>query len=89
MIAIILSCSGGIEMPDVLIRDVDNLVLNSIKAKAKRRNRSLQTHMKIIMRKEAEQPEIMSEIELLRKFRASLRPQKIDSLKLLRQDRNR
>lgn len=76
-------------MPDVLIRDVDNLVLNSIKAKAKRRNRSLQTHMKIIMRKEAEQPEIMSEIELLRKFRASLRPQKIDSLKLLRQDRNR
>lgn len=77
-------------MPDVLVRDVDVFVLDKIKLRAKRQNRSLQSEMKIIMRIAAERPEPMSELELLRKFRASLtKVNKSDSTELLREDRDR
>lgn len=77
-------------MPDVLVRNVDNVVLDKIKLRAKRQNRSLQSEMKNIMRIASERPEPMSELELLRKFRASLtKVQKSDSTELLREDRDR
>lgn len=76
-------------MPDVLVRDVDVAVLDRIKAKAKRSNRSLQAQLKNIIRDAAEQPDALSEIELLRKFRASLQPQKTSAVELLREDRSR
>lgn len=76
-------------MPDVLVRNVEPAVVDRIKAQAKRSNRSLQSQMKLIMREAANRPEPLSQIELLRKFRASLGPQKTDSVELLRADRKR
>ena len=76
-------------MPDILVRDVDVAVLERIKATAKRSNRSLQAHLKNIIRDAAEQPDLPSEIELLRKFRGSLKTQKTSAVDLLREDRDR
>ncbi len=90
MIARYFSVLGDEIMPDVLVRNVDNVVLDKIKLRAKRQNRSLQSEMKNIMRIASERPEPMSELELLRKFRASLtKVQKSDSTELLREDRDR
>lgn len=77
-------------MPNVLIRDVDIFDLDRIKAQAKRQNRSLQAEMKIIIKAAAERRDPMSELELIRKIRASNKKiNKTDSVDLLREDRNR
>ena len=77
-------------MPNVLVRDVEVSVLDRLKLRAKRQNRSLQTEMKIILNNAAEQREPLSELELLRKFRSSLtKVNKSDSADLLREDRDR
>jgi plasmid stability protein len=77
-------------MPNVLIRDVDTLDLDRIKARAKRQNRSLQAEMKIIIKAAAERRDPISELELIRKIRASNKKiNKTDSVDLLREDRNR
>ncbi len=77
-------------MSSVLIRDVDGAVLDAIKLWAKRRNRSLQSEMKIIMQAAAERREPLSELELIRKIRASnTKVNKTDSAELLREDRDR
>ncbi|MEQ1604551.1 MAG: hypothetical protein ABL999_06755 [Pyrinomonadaceae bacterium] len=77
-------------MPDVLVRDVDVIDLNKIKLRAKKQNRSLQAEMKIILHTAASRPEPMSELELIRKIRASnTKVNKTDSVDLLREDRNR
>ena len=76
-------------MPDVLVRDIEVAVLDRLKLRAKRQNHSLQSEMKMIFNEAAERREPLSELELLRKFRASLKPQKTDSVDLLREDRNR
>ena len=77
-------------MPDVLVRDVEVAVLDSLKLRAKRQNRSLQSEMKMIFREAAERREPLSELEVIRKIRASVKnPQTTDSVELLREDRNR
>jgi len=76
-------------MPDVLVRNIEVAVLDRLKIRAKRQNHSLQSEMKMIFNEAAERREPLSELELLRKFRASLKPQKTDSVDLLREDRNR
>lgn len=77
-------------MPNVLVRDVEVSVLDRLKLRAKRQNRSLQTEMKIILNKAAEQREPLSELELIRKLRASnTKVNKTDSADLLREDRDR
>jgi plasmid stability protein len=77
-------------MPDVLVRDVDVSVLDKIKLRAKRQNRSLQSEMKIIFREAAEKREPLLELELIRKIRASnTKVNKTDSADLLREDRER
>lgn len=77
-------------MPNVLVRDVEVSVLDRLKLRAKRQNRSLQAEMKIIFREASERLEPMSELELLRKFRSSLtKVNKSDSADLLREDRDR
>ncbi len=77
-------------MPDVLVRDVDVLVLDKIKLWAKRQNRSLQSEMKIIMSDAAKRREPLSELELIRKIRASnTKVNTTDSADLLREDRDR
>ena len=77
-------------MLELLVRAVDAAILDKIKRNAKRRNRSLQSEMKIMMTEIAERPEPLSELELIRKIRASIKtPQTTDSVELLREDRNR
>lgn len=77
-------------MPDVLVRDIDVVDLDRIKSRAKRQNRSLQAEMKIILHAAASRPEPLSELELIRKIRASnTKVNKTNSADLLREDRDR
>jgi len=75
---------------DVLVRSVPISALDKIKARAKRKNTSFQSEMIIIINEAANRAEPLSELELVRKFRASLtKVNKSDSVELLREDRNR
>ena len=76
-------------MPDVLVRDVDEKVLEKLKNKAARNGRSLQREVQIILN-EAINFEPLSDAEVARKIKDSLRGrQHSDSAELLREDRNR
>ncbi len=77
-------------MPNVLVRDVEVSVLDRLKLRAKRQKRSLQAEMKTIFEDAAARPEPLSELELIRKIRASnTKVNKTDSADLLREDRDR
>lgn len=77
-------------MPNVLVRNVEVSVLERLKLRAKRQNRSLQSEMNIILRDAAEKREPLTELELARKVKASLKNvQQTDSAQLLREDRDR
>ncbi len=76
-------------MPNVLVRDVDEKVLEKLKNKAARNGRSLQREVQIILN-EAINFEPLSDAEVARKIKDSLRGrQHSDSAELLREDRNR
>lgn len=77
-------------MPDVLVRDIDVVVLEKIKGKAKHRKTSLQSELKTLITNFANSPEPMSKLELIRMIRASnTKVNKTDSVDLLREDRDR
>lgn len=77
-------------MPDVLVRDVEASVLDKLKVRAKRRNRSLQAEMKIILTAAADIQEPLSSLEVIRRIRASnTKVNRTDSADLLREDRER
>ena len=77
-------------MPNVLVRDVEDSVLDRLKLRAKRQNRSLQAEMKIILQDAAARREPLSELQLIRKIRSlNTRVNKTDSADLLREDRDR
>lgn len=77
-------------MPNVLVRDVEVSVLDRLKLRAKRQNRSLQAEVKVILQNAAAIPEPLSELALIRKIRASnTKVNKTDSADLLREDRDR
>lgn len=77
-------------MPNVLVRDVEVSVLDRLKLRAKRKNRSLQAEMKIVLQDAAARAEPLSQLELMRKIRASnTKINKTDSADLLREDRDR
>lgn len=76
-------------MPDVLVRDVDEKVLEKLKTKAARNGRSLQREVQIILN-EAISFEPLSDVEVARKIKNGLRGRAhSDSTELLREDRNR
>jgi len=76
-------------MPDVLVRNVDEKVIEKLKNKAARNGRSLQREVQIIL-SEAIRPESLSDAEVAKKIKDSLRGrQHSDSAELLREDRNR
>jgi len=76
-------------MPDVLVRDVDEKVLEKLKNKAARNGRSLQREVQIILN-EAINFEPLTDAEVARKIKDSLRGREhSDSAELLREDRNR
>lgn len=76
-------------MPNVLVRDVDEKVLEKLKTKAARNGRSLQREVQIIL-SEAIDFEPLTDAEVARKIKDSLRGRShSDSAELLREDRNR
>ena len=76
-------------MPNVLVRDVDEKVLEKLKNKAARNGRSLQREVQIILN-EAIIFEPLTDAEVARKIKDSLRGREhSDSAQLLREDRNR
>jgi plasmid stability protein len=76
-------------MPNVLVRDVDEKVLEKLKNKAARNGRSLQREVQIILN-EAINFEPLSDLEVAKKIKDSLRGrQHSDGAELLREDRNR
>jgi len=76
-------------MPNVLVRDVDEKVLEKLKTKAAQNGRSLQREVQIILT-DAASPEPLSDSEVARKIKDSLRGREhSDSAELLREDRNR
>ena len=76
-------------MPNVLVRDVDEKVLEKLKNKAARNGRSLQREVQIILN-DAINFEPLSDAEVARKIKDSLRGREhSDSAELLREDRSR
>jgi plasmid stability protein len=76
-------------MPNVLVRDVDEKVLEKLKTKAARNGRSLQREVQFIL-SEAINFEPLSDSEVAKKIKDSLRGRShSDSAELLREDRNR
>jgi plasmid stability protein len=76
-------------MPNVLVRDVDEKVLEKLKNKAARNGRSLQREVQIILT-DAINFEPLSDLETAKKIKDSLRGREhSDSAELLREDRNR
>ena len=76
-------------MPNILIRDVSQKIVDQLKARAKQHNRSLQGEVKYLIE---ETVKTTGEAALLRarKIRASFgRKMFTDSAELLREDRNR
>lgn len=76
-------------MPDVLVRGVDEKVLESLKEKAKENGRSLQAELQIILQRAAERKTLDAR-ETARRIREALAGREFsDSAELLREDRQR
>jgi plasmid stability protein len=74
-------------MPDVLVRDVDTTVLESLKESAKSNGRSLQAELQIILTRAAERKGLDGQ-EVARRIRESLVGREhTDSVELLREAR--
>ena len=77
-------------MPDVLVRDLDQNTLETLKRKAASRGRSLQSEVQAILKEAASRNELSDEASVARKIRAAFRGRKqTDSAELLREDRGR
>jgi len=76
-------------MPDVLVRNVEDSVLERLKARAKENGRSLQKELSVLLRSFVEDKPLSSD-ETAKKIRESLRGRvHTDSAELLREDRSR
>ena len=76
-------------MPDVLVRDVEENILDQLKDRAKQNGRSLQKELKLLFRSFVEADTLSSD-ETAAKIRNSLRGRDhSDSAELLREDRQR
>jgi antitoxin FitA len=77
-------------MPDVLVRDVDELALSRLKEKAKAHGRSLGVELKCILEQAAKQVDMVTARELAERMSRSLEGRRhTDSAELLRKDRDR
>ena len=77
-------------MANVLVRDLDQTVLELLKKRAVRNRRSLQSEVQIILSQAAREREPLSDLEVARKIRASIKNRdQTDSVELLREDRSR
>lgn len=86
---IMIVLGGGLAMPDVLVRDVEEKVLSKLKSRAKKNGRSLQNELLQIFASLTDGDSVSDE-ETADKIRNALRGGKhSDSAKLLREDRRR
>lgn len=77
-------------MTDLIIRNIDEKVLEKLKARAERKGSSLQSEIGVILKDAAANSETLTDAELARKIKASLRGRThSDSAELLREDRAR
>jgi hypothetical protein len=77
-------------MPDVLVRGLAAALIKRLKARAKRRGRSLQAEVKDILEREARLPDEADIREGIRRVRAMVRGKRFsDSTLLIREDRER
>lgn len=78
-------------MPDVLIRDVSSATLDTLKAAAKKRNRSLQQDLKELIEQSAERAatDVVGTARSIREKLGTAQLRHSDSGKLLREDRRR
>ena len=76
-------------MPNVLVRDVEEMILQKLKAIAAANGRSLQNELQMMLRSFAESDSLSDE-ETATKIKDSLRGREFsDSATLLREDRDR
>lgn len=76
-------------MPDILVRDVEETVLQRLKDRARQNGRSLQKELKLLFRSITETDSISDE-ETASEIKESLRGRVFsDSTELLREDRSR
>ena len=77
-------------MPDVLVRDLDEIVVEKLKKNVAGRGRSLQSELKEILEEAARRQDILSAAESAQRIRDSLRGRfHSDSVELIREDRSR
>ena len=77
-------------MAQILIRDLDDEVVATLKARAKSNHRSLQGEVKALLEEKVRARGVVAIREELRRFRAGFGKKKFsDSAKLIRADRER
>ena len=76
-------------MPDVLVRNVDNEILNKLKTRARKNGRSLQSELMDVFGSLAD-AEARSDLDIAAKIKRSLSGRKFtDSAASIREDRSR
>ncbi|MGD9561981.1 MAG: Arc family DNA-binding protein [Pyrinomonadaceae bacterium] len=84
-----IASGGGLAMPDVLVRDVEERVLSKLKSRARKNGRSLQSELLQVFTALTESDSLSDE-KTADKIRNALRGRKhSDSAELLREDRRR
>ena len=76
-------------MPDILVRDIDPEKLERLKARAKRNGRSLQSEAKMVLEDAVAQRLIDDVLEAARQWRKKVGRPAVDSVPLIREDRER
>lgn len=79
-------------MAQILVRNLDEDIVESLKRRAKRDGRSLQSEVKLILEQAALEPKIDIEaaLKICKQFRRKLKGRGLpDTLELIREDRNR
>ena len=78
-------------MPDILVRDLSPTTVAKLKKRAKRRNRSLQQEVKMVL-EDAAAGSLADFVERARRLKEEIRqhhPNQSDSVDLIREDRER
>ena len=79
-------------MAQILVRNLDQEVVDKLKSQARKNGRSLQTEVKLVLTRHALEPTVDMETaqKMLAKFRKRFKGKKFsDSTELIREDRDR
>ena len=76
-------------MADILVRNIDQEKLERLKARAKRNGRSLQSEAKLVLEEAAAERSIDDILGAARQWRKKVGRPAVDSVSLVREDRER